>query len=312
MIELKKVTKKFGSNTAVDEVSLSIGPGEIVGLLGPNGAGKTTTMRLLTGYLYPDNGEVLVDERPVAASDPRLRDNIGYLPENNPLYLDIPVHEYLDFVAEMRRLPDKKEAVYRAVAAVNIVDVFHRPIGELSKGYRQRVGLAQAIVHDPRILILDEPTEGLDPNQRVEIKSLIRELGQERTVILSTHVLQEAEDTCDRVIIMDSGRIAADSPIGDVLSSKSGGRVIEVELRGDEIQSGLRQLPGVAGLEIEKSVDGFSVCRLRIDGDADIRAEIFETAKRRGWELRELHAREQSLESVFSDLTLHEADKTNA
>src|SRR5712692_4394198 len=215
LLTLENVSKRFGDITAVDRVSFAVDRGQVVGFLGPNGAGKSTTMRLITQFLEPDAGEIRLDGVPLADRARDAKRRIGYLPENNPLYLEMLVADYLAFIADLRDLTGdhRLRALDEAVAATGIESVFYRPVGELSKGFRQRVGLAQAILHRPDLLVLDEPTEGLDPNQRVEIRRLISELGKDRTVILSTHVLSEVQHTCSRVLIISRGKIVADGPV---------------------------------------------------------------------------------------------------
>src|SRR5262245_22809436 len=215
LLALDSVTKRYGDVTAVDRVTFSIDRGQVVGFLGPNGAGKSTTMRMITQYHEPDQGTILFDGIPLSEAGRDAKRRVGYLPENNPLYTEMLVLEYLQFVGRLRELsgPILAQATDEAVVATGIEAVFHRPIGELSKGYRQRVGLAAAILHRPDLLVLDEPTEGLDPNQRVEIRRLIGDLGKDRTVLLSTHILSEVQHTCSRLLIINRGRLAADGPM---------------------------------------------------------------------------------------------------
>ena len=220
-IEVEHATKIFGNRKAVDDVSFQIGRGEVVGFLGPNGAGKTTTMRMLTSYYTPDVGTVRITGVDTQDSDVETRKRIGYLPENNPLYGDLLVHEYLNFVADLRGLSaeDRGRNIDTTVDEVGLKEVYYLPVSFLSKGYRQRTGLAAAILHRPEILIMDEPTEGLDPNQRLSMRELIRSLGTERTVLLSTHVLGEIEGTCDRLLVIDRGKLIADDPVASISSA---------------------------------------------------------------------------------------------
>src|SRR5437660_6855080 len=215
-LSVEGVSKRFSGVPAVDDVSFAVDRGQVVGFLGPNGAGKSTTMRMITQFLEPDAGSIRIEGTPLAEAGREAKRRIGYLPENNPLYGEMLVAEYLDFVASLRDLygAPRRSALDAAVTATGIENVFYRPIGELSKGYKQRVGLAQAILHRPDLLVLDEPTEGLDPNQRVEIRHLISHLGKDRTVILSTHVLPEVAHTCSRLLIIHRGKIAAHGPVG--------------------------------------------------------------------------------------------------
>src|SRR3954471_18422552 len=233
LLSLEQVSKHFGGVPAVDDVSFAVDRGQVVGFLGPNGAGKSTTMRMITQFLEPDAGSIRMEGTPLAEAGREAKRRIGYLPENNPLYGEMLVSEYLDFVGRLRQLgADRRSATEEAVTATGIESVFHRPIGELSKGFRQRVGLAAAILHRPDLLVLDEPTEGLDPNQRVEIRRMIAQLGRERTVVLSTHVLPEVQFTCSRLLIINRGRIVADGPVEELVSRARGGTRITVEVAG--------------------------------------------------------------------------------
>src|SRR5215207_5272343 len=234
LLALDRVSKRFGGITAVDQVSFEVDRGQVVGFLGPNGAGKSTTMRMITQFIEPDGGSIRLDGVPLDEAGRTAKRRIGYLPENNPLYTEMLVSEYLDFVGRLRELSgtSRRGAIDDAVAATGLEPVFHRPIGELSRGFRQRVGLAAAILHRPDLLILDEPTEGLDPNQRVEIRRLIGELGRERTVLLSTHVLPEVQFTCSRLLIINRGRIVADGPVETLVEQASAGIRISVEAAG--------------------------------------------------------------------------------
>lgn len=306
LVALKDVVKSFGETRAVDEVSFTIDRGEVVGFLGPNGAGKTTTMRLLTQYLQPDAGAILIDGEPIESHPAELRRRVGYLPETNPLYTDMLAGEYISFMGHLRGMA-RDEIVRRTDAVVEqtaIEDVYYRPIHQLSKGYRQRVGLAQAILSEPEILILDEPTEGLDPNQRVEIRHLIRELGGDRTVLLSTHVMQEVQRTCSRVVIISQGRIVADGDVETVVSQGArGARVsIEIEGPGEAARTAILALPSIVEVEIEGEVEGRVAMSVLSDG-ADPRRDIFGLAADRGWPLWELRLEHESLEDVFRLLT---------
>ena len=304
-LQVRGVTKRFGSLAAVNNLSFEVRRGEVVGFLGPNGAGKTTTMRMLTSFYTPDEGTMLVNGVDTQESDIETRRSIGYLPENNPLYGDLLVKEYLTFVADLRRMPqsERRANTERTVEEAGLEEVFYRPINELSKGYRQRVGLAQAILHRPSVLIMDEPTEGLDPNQRITIRELIRSLGQERTVMLSTHVMQEVEASCQRVLMIARGRLVADSLVTDLLKHTSGGKRVHVEVEGDDVESGLGGLGGVESIEREEPADGRKRYVLSVEQDADPRPEIFELAKSRKWVLWELHEEAVDLEDVFHELT---------
>jgi ABC-2 type transport system ATP-binding protein len=304
MISVEGVSKRYGHVTAVDDLSFTVERGEVVGFLGPNGAGKTTTMRMITGTLQPDVGSVLLDGTSVSDDPMAAKRRIGYLPEANPLYDELIVAEYLDYVAELRGLSpeETRSGVSAAVEETDIGDVFYRPIGECSKGYRQRIGMASAILHRPEVLILDEPTEGLDPNQRVEIRRLVSTLGRERTVLLSTHVMQEVEATCGRLVILSRGRLAAEGGVQDLLSSRTGGARYVVEVDGQGVAEALASLPGVTGHTAEE-VEGRVRVQLDAGDEGELRPEIFGMVRDRGWTLWELHRERQSLEQVFRRLT---------
>src|ERR1051326_5987615 len=305
LLTLQSVSKRFGEVSAVDGVSFSVDRRQVVGFLGPNGAGKSTTMRMITQYYEPDRGEILFDGAPLAAAGREAKRRIGYLPENNPLYGDMLVSEYLDFVASLRELfgPERRSAQDDAVAATGIENVYYRPIGELSKGYKQRVGLAQAILHRPDLLVLDEPTEGLDPNQRVEIRHLISHLGRDRTVMLSTHVLPEVATTCSRLLIIHRGRIAADGPVDQLIAQAEGLVQISVEVQGSGVEEALRSLPGMRQVEALDTRSGRTSYRLSAASATDLRPEIFRMAKENGWVLYELHQAAGSVEDLFRQLT---------
>jgi len=302
------ISKRFGGVTAVDQVSFAIDRGQVVGFLGPNGAGKSTTMRMITQFYEPDAGTISLDGVPLADSGRAAKRRIGYLAENNPLYEDMLVHDYLAFIADLRELagPPRGQAMDAAVAATGIESVYYRPIAELSKGFRQRVGLAQAILHRPDLLVLDEPTEGLDPNQRVEIRRLIGALGKDRTVILSTHVLSEVQQTCSRLLIISRGTIVADGPVDRLIAQAAGGGAIEiaVEAAGAGVAEALGRLSGVRRVTpAPVAVDGRVAVTLTADGSRDLRPEIFALAQSRGWTLYELHRRAGTLEDLFQQLT---------
>ncbi len=302
------VSKAFNGITAVNDVSFSIDRGEVVGFLGPNGAGKSTTMRMITQFYEPDQGEIQLDGRPLEEAGREAKRHIGYLPENNPLYGDMLVADYLEFVARLRDLhgPQARSAIDGAVARTGIASVYYRPIGELSKGFRQRVGLAQAILHSPDLLILDEPTEGLDPNQRVEIRRLIGELGRERTVILSTHVLPEVQHTCSRLLVIHRGEIAADGSVESLTAKAKGAMQIVVEADGQGIEETIQGMAGIRHLERARAGHGRTAVTVTTDGSQDLRPLIFEAAKTRGWTLYELHQETRSLEELFRQLTSSE------
>ena len=305
-IEVNGVSKFFGELAAVNDLSFSVNKGEVIGFLGPNGSGKTTTMRMLTSFYTPDVGAINIDGLDTKDHDIATRERIGYLPENNPVYADLLVNEYLDFVADLRGLTKKgrRENIAQTVEETGLQDVYSRPIGQLSKGYKQRVGLAQAIVHRPSILILDEPTEGLDPNQRLTIRDLIRSLGQERTVMLSTHVMQEVENTCERVLLISRGRLVADSTVKELLQRAQGIRTVHIEVEGNDVERSLASLDGIADIERSDPVDGRKRYTITAeDHQTDLRPDIFRLAKRRDWVLWELREDRARMEDVFYSLT---------
>ena len=305
MIALSNVSKSFGPTVAVDDVSFTVDRGEVVGFLGPNGAGKSTTMRLITNYLEPESGSVTIDGTDVRDDPVAAKRRIGYLPENNPLYTDLLVSEYLQFVAGLRGVTENGPggALDEAVQATGIAEVFYRPVGELSKGYKQRLGLAAAILHRPDFLILDEPTEGLDPNQRLEIRRLIREVGQERTVILSTHVLPEVEQTCSRIVVIHQGKIVADGSTDELIARARGLRTVVLEAQGEGVGDGLTGLPGVEAVKTLEARGDRTRVMLTAASEVDPRPEIFRLAVARGWVLFELYEETASLQDLFSELT---------
>src|SRR5690349_22993371 len=305
LLFLDTVSKRFGDVTAVDQVSFRVDPGQVVGFLGPNGAGKSTTMRLITQYYEPDAGTITLDGTPLGEAGRAAKRRIGYLPENNPLYPDMLVSDYLTFIADLRELegPSRDRAIDESVTATGVESVYYRPIGELSKGFRQRVGLAAAILHRPDLLILDEPTEGLDPNQRVEIRRLIGALGRERTVLLSTHVLPELQFTCSRLLIINRGRIVADGPMDTLVARAKGAARVAVEAAGDGVAAKLAALPGVESVDTHESSDGRARVTVTAVTAEDLRPTIFELAKAERWTLFELHQEAGSLEDLFRELT---------
>ncbi len=313
MIEVENLTKSFGSNRAVDGVSFKISGGEVVGFLGPNGAGKTTAMRMITTYLAKDSGSVTVAGFDVAENPYEVRQNLGYLPESAPLYLDMEVLEYLRFVAAIRKVPgaQRKARIKEIVLACGLAEVLTRKVGFLSKGYRQRVGLAQSMVHDPKILILDEPTTGLDPNQIVEIRDLIKSIGTEKTVILSTHILPEVQSTCNRVLIIDKGKIVADGEPEQLASRISGGVSYEVVLKGGtkEIEKAFAEAPFVKSFQMKSEDAEQASYTLLGEGKEEIAEKIFHLAVEKKFILTELRREIASLESVFSSLTIGEAEE---
>ncbi len=307
LVNLTDVVKMFGETVAVDSATFSIDRGEVVGFLGPNGAGKTTTMRLLTQYLEPDAGTITIDGQSLADHPRELRGRIGYLPESNPLYRDMLAGEYLSYMGRLRGMTPAQiqSRTDDVVAQTGIEPVYYRPINQLSKGYRQRVGLAQAILSEPEILILDEPTEGLDPNQRVEIRGLISHLGSDRTVLLSTHVMQEVRKTCSRVVIINKGRIVADGPVDELVAGQGGARIsVEVEAPPEEILARVEGLPSVAVANMEESSGGRTRLIVGAEPGQDPRPDISALAARNSWPLWELHLEQASLEDLFRRLTI--------
>ena len=303
-IAVKEVSKRYGSQLAVNKVSFEVNTGEIVGFIGPNGAGKSTTMKMITGTLSPDTGLVLIHDLPALEHQREIRGMIGYLPENNPLYPEMYIREYLQYVAGLYKVRGRKarERISTVIEMTALSREVDKKIGNLSKGYRQRVGLAQALIHDPEILILDEPTSGLDPNQLVEIRNLVSTIGKEKTVLLSTHILQEVEAICDRVIIINNGEIVADEN-AQRLKEKGEGQTqtIHIELDGDidpEIWKNLLFIDHV------KSVSGKQFL-LETRELRDIRGDIFNFAVSQGLTILSLSLKEKSLEEVFRELTNH-------
>lgn len=306
MIEIQNLTKYFGQTKAVDDISFNIGKGEIVAFLGPNGAGKTTTMRMLTGYLLPTQGKCLINGIDITREPIKTKELIGYLPEDNPLYPDMKVYEYLEFIGEIRKIKNPKQRIKDVAEICGVSNVMGKEIGTLSRGYRQRLGVAQAIIHNPDILILDEPTEGLDPNQVIELRNLIKELGKEKTVMLSTHILSEAEATCERVLIINKGKLVADGNKNEIRTMAKGGETISLELSAK--QSPLEEIKKLSGVKevIEKKIEN-NYYQYEILSERDIRENIFDTAVNKGWKILELHKRSTSLEDIFRELTREEA-----
>ncbi|MDX1645999.1 MAG: ATP-binding cassette domain-containing protein [Longimicrobiales bacterium] len=307
MISVEGVTKRYGDVVAVEDLSFEVSRGEVVGFLGPNGAGKSTTMRMITGTLQPDEGNVRFDGEPIAEDLVAAKRRVGYLPESNPLYDELLVADYLTYVADLRGMdaPAARSGIADAVEETDIASVFYRPVGECSKGYRQRIGLAAAILHRPEVLVLDEPTEGLDPNQRVEIRRLVGALGRERTVLLSTHVMQEVESTCSRLVILRRGRLAADGRVDELVAHRTAGVRYVVEAEGEGVAEALEDLPGVSDHSV-RSVEGRTRVELHSREARELRPQIFALARDRGWSLWELHREKASLEQLFQDLTREE------
>ncbi|HOX75488.1 MAG TPA: gliding motility-associated ABC transporter ATP-binding subunit GldA [Bacteroidales bacterium] len=300
-IVVQEVTKLYGSQKALDNVSFSVKTGEIVAFLGPNGAGKSTMMKIITGFIPPSSGSVLVNGTEVSSDDPEIRKKIGYLPENNPLYPEMYVREYLSFVASFYK-PGRsaKENIENIIGLTGLTPEAGKKIGALSKGYRQRVGLAQALIHDPDVLILDEATSGLDPNQIIEIRNLIREAGRKKTVLLSTHIMQEAEAVCDRIIIIDKGVIVADEDKNTIYSKiNQGKQIIKVSFDRKISDNELLSIPNVSNARLTDK----DFWLLESDSAEDIRPAVFSFAVKNNLTVLSLQKEENNLEEVFRHLT---------
>lgn len=300
MIKVENLSKAYGLTQALKDVSFQVNPGEIVGLLGPNGAGKSTTIKILTGYLHPDSGTVMVNDLDVLTHPQEVQKQIGYLAENTPLYPDLSVQSYLKLMADIRDIPAEQQPrlISEAIIATGLVDHRARPIAHLSKGLRQRVGLAQAILHKPRLLILDEPTVGLDPTQIVEIRHLIRRLADHSTILFSSHILSEVEAVCDRVIILINGEVRADARLNELAMTTNA--ILVLGDHRDDAPKKLSGLEGVEQVEAFQSPDGFPA--YRIISQTDICPAVYEVARRENWALRELRRDVITLESVFNRL----------
>lgn len=304
-IVIEGLSKSYGNQKAVDNISFEVRTGEIVGFLGPNGAGKTTTMKMITQYVAPDSGQITIGGKPTDRNN--LRGSIGYLPEHNPLYEEMPVIDYLEFCGQLQGITKAQidNRVKEMIVMCGLNEEKHKKIGELSKGYRQRVGLAQAMIHDPAILILDEPTTGLDPNQRVEIRELIKKLGVHKSVILSTHILPEVEATCDRILIINRGKIVANGTPESLRSHASGKSFLLVDIEGaprDIIQQALRSLPNVTGIGLSADHKIFEVeCT---DGQQTARA-VYKLCVSKQWMLLQMSPVEVRLEDIFRNVTMN-------
>jgi len=308
MIRIENLTKYYGDFCAVNGINLEIKKGEVLGLLGPNGAGKTTTLRILTCYMPPTSGTIRVGEYNIHDNPLEIKKMIGYLPESAPLYHDMLVYDYLGFVADIRGIREngKEERIRELAVTCGLKEVMHKPIGELSKGYKQRVGLAHAMMGDPEILILDEPTSGLDPNQIVEIRDIIKRIGRERTVILSTHILSEVEATCDRVVILHRGRIVADDRTEALRASAGDRRNIRLSLQGaraEDVSRILSEIKGVYSVNAGETEDSVTRFTLTCDSKRDVRPDIYRAIKAHDWIILELYQETRTLESVFRELT---------
>ena len=310
MIRAEGLTKSYGRIHAVQNIDFHIQKGEIIGFLGPNGAGKSTTMNMITGYLAPSAGRVLVDGIDMVEAPEEAKKLIGYLPEHPPLYLDLTVNEYLHFVAEFKKTPksSRKSSLDGICELVKIGNVRHRLIKNLSKGYRQRVGLAQALIGNPKLLILDEPTVGLDPKQIIEIRELIRDLGKEHTVVLSSHILPEISATCQRILIINQGSIVASDTPENLSKRMSGTARIQLLAKGDEdsVKKALGELPGLANLTVAPSKDSLTEAILDAEDDADVRESAFHAMAKANLPILQMRPLDMSLEDIFLNLTTQE------
>ena len=308
MIHAEKLIKYYNDLCAVDNINFDVRKGEIVGLLGPNGAGKSTTLRMLTGYIRPTSGTIMVKDYDINDNPLEIKRMLGYLPESAPLYHDMLVYDYLNYVADIRELgSDKKSARIKELAYLcGISEVMHQAIGELSKGYKQRVGLAHAMMNDPEILVLDEPTSGLDPNQIIEIRDIIREIGKEKTVILSTHILSEAEATCDRMMIINNGKIVADDSTSALKESAGGESILKITLKNTDFTAAKESFEGldsVTEISGDITTEGYVRMSLKSRSDIDVREQIYNHIKQTDWVLLELFQETRTLENVFRELT---------
>ena len=300
-IKIENLTKKYGGQRAVDNISFEVKTGEIVGFLGPNGAGKTTTMRMITNFITPNEGSITIGEKHLETEADEIKKHIGYLPENNPLYQDMPVIDYLEYVAGLQGIP-KEGIMNRVVEMIRVTGLNpekHKKIGELSKGFKQRVGLAQALIHDPEILLLDEPTSGLDPNQIVEIRKLIRELGRHKTVVLSTHILSEVEATCDRILIINQGKIVADGTSELLRKQASGEELLHVKIEDGEPNTIFKSLQGLSATQQVGFVDDHKdKFELQCTPGSNAAREVFKLCVEQNWTITEMIPFETRLEDV--------------
>src|SRR5947207_1903361 len=307
-IKIENLTKKYGPQRAVDNISFEVKTGEILGFLGPNGAGKTTTMKMITGYLSVAEGDIQIGGKSLKDAGDEIKRHIGYLQENNPLYLEMPVMEYLGFCAALQGVENSKieERIRLMVSKCGLNAEKHKKIGELSKGYRQRVGLAQAMIHDPQILVLDEPTTGLDPNQIVEIRKLIREIGKEKTVILSTHILPEVEATCDRILIINKGRIVADGTSDHLRKQTQGRELLRVRIEDATRDDVIRQLQTLDQVGLVDPIRGIeNSYEVQSKNEFSNRRAVYQLCVKNNWVLTEMTPVETKLEDLFRDLTIN-------
>ncbi|MGD2186324.1 MAG: ATP-binding cassette domain-containing protein [Desulfobacterales bacterium] len=308
MIQVENLTKYYARLCAVDQINFDIQKGEILGLLGPNGAGKTTTLRMLTGYLQPTSGSIDIKGLSIDSHVLEIKKLLGYLPESAPLYHEMLVFDYLKYVAAIRKIDgDQKLPRIRQLADLcGINEVMSKPIGELSKGYKQRVGLAHAMMNDPEVLVLDEPTSGLDPNQIAEIRKIIKEIGKEKTIIISTHILSEAEATCDRIVIINQGKIVADGSTENLKQSASGKKIMHLCLQNADfkkVEATLGKLDGVESVTRMTETDSELDVRMTYQSAGDLRPEVYRIIKATDWILLDFHQETQTLENIFRKLT---------
>lgn len=298
-IEIKNVTKEYGLQKALNDISFTVNKGEILGFLGPNGAGKSTLMKIITCYIPPTSGTVIVDGYDVLEDSLEIRKKVGYLPEHNPLYLDMYVKEYLNFIAGLHKLSKKKEKVANVIDLVGLELEQNKKIGELSKGYKQRVGLAQALIHDPNVLILDEPTSGLDPNQLADIREVIKKIGKEKTVMFSSHIMQEVEAICDRIVIINRGNLLVDKDASQIMNANSNRQIVKVEFDKPVSKTELKQIVGVNKVK-QLNENEWEIISTQPE---DLRAEISKFAGSKGLLVLSLQKETQKLENVFKELT---------
>ncbi len=307
-VSVENVTKQYGFQKAVDDISFKVNTGEILGFLGPNGAGKTTTMKIITCFMAPNDGDVKVGGISIKDNPEEVKRRIGYLPETNPLYKDMPVIDYLYFVAELQGVPKEKikPRIMEMVNTCGLMVEKHKKIGELSKGYQQRVGLAQAMIHNPDVLILDEPTSGLDPNQIVEIRELIRRIGREKTVILSSHILAEVEATCDRILIISKGKIVADGTATSLRKQAQGKEIVKIAIEEGDRNDIFKKLQKIETIEVVDPLPDYTnAFEIQSKAEMSSRKAIFRLCVENNWVLTEMTPIERKLEEVFRDLTLN-------
>ncbi|MCD4735895.1 MAG: ATP-binding cassette domain-containing protein [Bacteroidales bacterium] len=307
-IVVENLTKLYGTQKAVDNISFRVKTGEVLGFLGPNGAGKTTTMKAITTFLLPNQGDIMVGSYSIHSEPDEIKKKIGYLPENNPLYPEMPVIDYLKFVSELQGIPKSeiRDKILKMITVCGLEGEKHKKIFELSKGYKQRVGLAQALIHDPDVLVLDEPTAGLDPNQIVEIRELIKKIGREKTVILSSHILAEVEATCDRILIINKGKIVADGTAGELRKQSEGKEILRIRIEdGDknEIFKALQETDTVGTVDFLS--DDENLFEVQSKPELSSRKKIFKLCCEKGWALTEMNLVETKLEDIFRELTMN-------